>query len=176
MTTNELVQQHLRFAWLIARRVGKGELGNRDDFEQAAVIGLFEAARTWDPAQGAFTTWAGWKCRSAVQAEVRRLLGINARPVCRARLSTDPWSTEPHAEADAARQQEQLLALVQQALGRLLEDQRRDFLRHYRDGATMLSLAAERGCTHQAVSQRMARIMERVRREVAALQGEAVAC
>ena len=70
-----LMEQHTSLVKRIAHHMS-GKLPNSvqiDDLIQAGMIGLIEAARNYDPNQGAaFETYAGIRIRGAIIDEVRR--------------------------------------------------------------------------------------------------------
>jgi RNA polymerase sigma factor (sigma-70 family) len=65
-----LVLENLLLAkWVAARYVGRGL--DRDDLDQAAVLGLMRAAQLFDPRRGTkFTTYATWWCRQSVRRAI----------------------------------------------------------------------------------------------------------
>lgn len=164
--------QNLLAAQRAARREARltGRTGaDVDDLQQAAVLGLPRALEDWDPGIGGLPTWLDWCCRAAVRAELRRLRG--PAPVVRARAAANPGASTPHEAVDDAREQRQRMAAVRRALRALPDRDREIFLRHFRDGETVVSLAAERGVTHQAVSERLRRMLAAVQREACSMLG-----
>lgn len=67
-----LVVENLLLAkWVAGRYVGRGL--DREDLDQAAMLGLMRAAEKFDPGRGAkFTTYAAWWCRQSVMRAIER--------------------------------------------------------------------------------------------------------
>ena len=65
----DLYRDHERLIWPI---IAPYPPRLRDDAEQAARIGLRQAARTWNPDRSKFPTWARRRIRWEVQEEMRR--------------------------------------------------------------------------------------------------------
>lgn len=165
---NALVNDHLRWAWKIAHGMARSSRrtgADLDDLCQASVVGLFDAATHWDQALGAFTTWSAYRCRHAVQAEMRLLRG--PQPIVRLRLSADPCSTDPTDDYHEALDSETRGAMVAEVLDSWSESDRSMFLRRYLHGETAKAMADERGVSHQAVSARCRALLDRMRRAVA---------
>lgn len=177
MKPADLVITHCRFARLVASREGKGHgvwrLVDMADLEQAAMLGLWRAAQTWNPALGAFSTWAGWECRAQVQAEIRRLRGRGSarmptiEPFEDDIMSTD-WLGGVEALEEEQAQLEERSRSVGRAIEALTEDDRQLLLRRFRDGVSGSQIATERNVSPQAVSKRLRRILGVVRQEVGA--------
>lgn len=66
---DELVRHNLRLVYQIARRYGTADPGTTfDDLVQEGMLGLFTAARRYDPDRGTrFSTYATWWVRQAIQ-------------------------------------------------------------------------------------------------------------
>lgn len=61
------------YEWMVGPAVAHFPPQVRDDAEQAARIGLWRAARTWQPSKSKFHTWAKHRIRWEVQDELRRM-------------------------------------------------------------------------------------------------------
>jgi RNA polymerase sigma factor (sigma-70 family) len=108
--SDPLVLENLLLAkWVAARYVGRGL--DRDDLDQAAVLGLMRAAQLFDPRRGVkFTTYATWWCRQFVRraieneaktirlpAHVLQSLGRRARAHARGEQLLQPSECESAA-------------------------------------------------------------------------------
>lgn len=154
--------EHLRIARKAARSVAvrtRCYFAVRD-MQQRAVVGLVAAARSC-PSGTAFPAWAERACRNAAAAELRGLRG--PAPVVLTRLGADDGLDCPVEEWEHRRERRELVAAVRRVLARLSEADRDLFRRRYGGGETCGTLGAERGVTGQAVSERLRRILARVR-------------
>lgn len=140
------------------------------DMCQRAVVRLETAARSCPPGT-AFPAWAERSCRNAAAAELRVLRG--PAPVVLTRLGAEDGLDHSVEEWEHQRERRALAAAVRRVLARLPQADRVLFVRHHADGETCRTLATERGVTHQAVSERLRRILERVRQALRVELGDA---
>lgn len=95
-----LENQGLAYKVASAYRLHSG--ADRDDLNQAALIGLFEAARKYDPDRGKFSSYAWWWCRYRVQQawfQVRAPVSVRdeSARVFRAEFDDDDeWNAAVH--------------------------------------------------------------------------------
>jgi RNA polymerase sigma factor (sigma-70 family) len=160
-----LVRGHLRWSETVALREVRASGGvqrcDLQDIKQGAVLGLYEAAERWDPERGAFTTWSAWCCRHAVQAERRVLRG--PAPVVRRRLKADTEATHPIAAFEDADEQSFRLAQVYAEIAKWKPRDRKVFVAHHLRGMTVREIGEALGVSHQAVSERLRRLLARLR-------------
>lgn len=180
----ELVEQNLKLAALIARDHHRRLPANveRDDIDQAARMGLIDAALRFDAARGAtFETFARWRINGAVRDYLRSLdcvskeerAKINAGEASeRVELRVDDLYLEPRAvqrtpeEASMAAQfAAQLRNLVEGLSGR----QRTIVRQYYYHDQTMAAIGGELGVNEARISQVHKRTIETLRQEPAFL-------
>lgn len=61
-----VVETNLGMVRSIVRRVGRASMSSSADYEQEGIAALIEAAETFDPAKGTWSSWAYRKINSAV--------------------------------------------------------------------------------------------------------------
>lgn len=167
LNRGQLLKRHAAFARMVARRQARGRNITCPhaiaDLEQASLIGMDLAAQTWDRAH-AFTTWAGWKCRAAVQAELRRLKGKGHRHQMPTIVELDEGTaaTDPIVVLEAR----ELVARINDVVQGLPDSWRVLFRRHYIEGVTATAIADESGVTRWAVCKKLHKIYARVEQEL----------
>lgn len=176
----ELVEQNLKLAALIARDHHRRLPANveRDDIDQAARMGLIDAALRFDAARGAtFETFARWRINGAVRDYLRSLdcvskeerAKINAGEASeRVELRVDDLYLEPRAvqrtpeEASMAAQfAAQLRNLVEGLSGR----QRTIVRQYYYHDQAMAAIGEDLGVGEARISQVHKRAIETLRAE-----------
>jgi RNA polymerase sigma factor (sigma-70 family) len=176
-TRNAMVRKHAAFARRVAQRQARGRNitcpAALADLEQASLLGLDRAVQKWDPARGALLTIAGYECRAAVQAEIQRLKGKGSRlmPTIMSFDEARMAGPDPHAELEEqerVQERGRQLARLRAAVQELRPVERELFTRHFLEGTTQCSIAAERGVTGWAVGKRLKRIYARVAQELQA--------
>jgi len=171
-----LVQENRRFAFLVARRVARAwDITSPEDIrdlEQESLLAMWEAALTWDPEQGAFTTHAWWSCRAACQRALRMVRGASkgARhlPIVVAYDEGMDRVADPWRDLEEYQERAMMQALADEAVAALPDSERGLFLAYWRDGVTGQALADEAGVRRQAVSKKLRRALGRVREAVLA--------
>ncbi len=185
----ELVEQNLKLAALIARDHHRRLPANveRDDIDQAARMGLIDAALRFDAARGAtFETFARWRINGAVRDYLRSLdcvskeerAKINAGEASeRVELRVDDLYLEPRAvqrtpeEASMAAQfAAQLRNLVEGLSGR----QRTIVRQYYYHDQAMAAIGEDLGVGEARISQVHKRAIETLRAEPAFVARKAV--
>jgi RNA polymerase sigma-B factor len=163
--TDDLVVRHLPVARsLAARYAGRGV--EVDDLRQAARMGLVKAARRYDPAQGAFLSYAV----PMAKGEMRRCFRDLARSVRPLRASEDESGSlvEQVGETDPGFDRAEARVLLEEALEGLGETDLMILRLRYAEGLTQAEIGERIGATQAQVSRALARILRRMRVAVAA--------
>jgi RNA polymerase sigma factor (sigma-70 family) len=183
---NATVRQYSRLAFSIARSYGHiwVDAAYHADIDQAALIGTWKAAQTWDPERSSLGFWVFVCARTAVRDEVRRLsrhgfiykAGRGSRafvPKPTASLEAmeeidalppsaccDPWAALEEHETTLT-----TAGVLAEALDRL-PDRWRGVVLARVEGETAAATASRLGVSHQRVSQIFAEARARVLAEV----------
>ncbi|MFJ9387843.1 sigma-70 family RNA polymerase sigma factor [Nocardioides sp. NPDC101246] len=160
----DLVVRHLPVARsLAARYSGRGV--EADDLRQAARMGMVKAARRYDPAQGAFLSYAV----PMAKGEMRRCFRDLARCAPPQRVD-DGWESlvEQSGEADPGFARAEARVLVGEAIGDLCERDLTILQLRFVDGLTQAEVGEKIGATQAQVSRALARIIRSMRVAVAA--------
>ncbi|MER7555562.1 sigma-70 family RNA polymerase sigma factor [Nocardioides sp. NPDC126508] len=165
LETEDLVVRHLPVARsLAARYAGRGV--DVDDLRQAARMGLVKAARRYDPAQGAFLSYAV----PMATGEMRRCFRDLARSVRPQREADDERGPliEQVGEIDPGFDRAEARVLVGEALSGLEETDLEVLRLRYAEGLTQAEIGERIGATQAQVSRALARIIRRMRVVLAA--------
>lgn len=146
----ELVQQHKDMVYATCRRV----LGHDADAEDAAQNCFLALARKPQQVKGAI---AGWLHRAALNAAIDLLREAKAR-----RRREENAMKSPTAPSDPV--WEQVAPAVDRAIEQLPDDLRLPIIRHYLEGRTQEQIAQELQVTHSAISKRLQRGTDELRR------------
>lgn len=118
----DLVTQYADYAASLARQISKDLPGHVsfDDLKQYALLGLTEAAHSYNPEAGAtFTTFSYYRVRGAVFDGISKMSGIT--PAMRRKIvlaeKTNQTLADASTGAAAATSPDDLLALADQAIG-----------------------------------------------------------
>lgn len=185
----DLVEQNLKLATLIARDHHRRLPANveRDDIDQAARMGLIDAALRFDAARGAtFETFARWRINGAVRDYLRSLdcvskeerAKINAREACESvEIRVDDLYMEPRA-AQASPEEASIAAQITAQIRSLIDGlsgRERTILRqYYYHDQTMAAIGGELGVQGARISQIHKRTIETLRQEPGFLARKAV--
>lgn len=71
MNRNKLVEDNLKLAKQFARGYGASNM-EAADLEQEAYLGLLDAAETYDPSRGKFSTFARWHVKKRIMEAIHR--------------------------------------------------------------------------------------------------------
>lgn len=128
-------------------------------------MGLVKAARHYDPAQGAFLSYAV----PMAKGEMRRCFRDLARSAPPERVD-DGWESlvEQFGEDDPGFDRAEARVLVGEAIGGLCERDLVILQLRFVDGLTQAEIGAKIGATQTQVSRALARIIRRMRVAVAA--------
>lgn len=176
----ELVEQNLKLAALIARDHHRRLPANveRDDIDQAARMGLIDAAFRFDAARGAtFETFARWRINGAVRDYLRGLdfvskeerAQINAGEASeRVEIRVDDLYMEPRA-AQASPEEASIAAQITAQIRSLMDGlsgRERTILRqYYYHDKTMAVIGQDLGVGEARISQVHKRTIETLRQE-----------
>lgn len=179
-----LVAENLRLAsWFVNRYwhlPGVRRLG-REEAESVCHDALCDAALTWDPARGKFSTFAHLLMRQRLfVAAVEEVGPIKVSARALRAPSTVSLSTRIFAPGDRkctefghflaapaledSTQMREDLARLGAALNRLRPWQREYLERRYLKGERLRSIAASRGVSHQAIGQSLRKALRQLRR------------
>lgn len=157
---SELMQQHKGLVHHVIRRQWSDGLSYAE-LEQVGQIGLWRAILGFDPKLGvAFSTYAWVSVCHHVWQAVKRAKKGEARQRVGLELSSRLEVVEQVVEQD--------VVSVLQAMVEGLPNQRRQIVCAYyglcgEEAHTQAELAAERGCTRQAISYQLRRALEQLR-------------
>jgi RNA polymerase sigma factor (sigma-70 family) len=178
---------HYRLVWRVIRllfgacaetHAAVRHAGDLCDVFQAGVGGLLRAAELYDPAQGAFSTYAVHWIRRHIRYALRSG-GLVAVPrTARARPGVSQLRQErglelpegragAQEETDRADEREAGRRLLQSVLATLPARDARVLRRHYMDGLSMEEVAAELGLSRQRVCQLARRALQKARQAAA---------
>jgi RNA polymerase sigma factor (sigma-70 family) len=157
---NELMQQHKGLVHHVIRQQSSGPLSYAE-LLQAGQIGLWRAILGFDPQRGvAFSTYACVSVRHHIWQAVKR---------AKAQAVRQGDGLEPRGGLELVEQVlEQDVVTVLLAMVKGLPAQRRQVVCAYyglcgERAHTQAELAAEKGCTHQAISYQLRRALEQLR-------------
>lgn len=157
----DLVLRHLPVARsLAARFAGRGI--ETDDLRQAARIGLVKAARRYDPAQGAFLSYAV----PMATGEIRHCFRDLAR--CVRPQGVDDELLEQMGEPDPGYERAEARVIIGQAIGVLGETDRMILQMRFVDGLSQSEIGERLGVSQAQISRALARIIRRMRVGLAA--------
>lgn len=183
---DRLVTDNLRFArWVAAHHRRQSPLARRlseDDLHAAALLGLVQASRQFDPARGVrFVTYAYRVCLTAMQRAARHAGVVSLpstvvqgsasaetmallAPVFRTTCGPFPPARRRHARPTVAPVADELCDRVRRALLDLPRAWREAVVWHYLEGLTMGEIAARKGVTRTRIGQIIKSARERLRR------------
>ncbi|MBM3475351.1 MAG: sigma-70 family RNA polymerase sigma factor [Armatimonadetes bacterium] len=149
----EVVARHRDMVYRTCCRL----LGSRPDAEDAAQECFLQLARS---AGSVNESVAGWLHRVAV----RTSLALRRRDLVRRRAEREAGSVTPDREAGPT--WEEIKDEVDQAIDKLPEDLRVPLVLHFLQGTPQTAIAEELGVSQQAVSLRIKKAVERLRRHL----------
>ena len=132
-------------------------LGNRPDAEDAAQECFLQLARRGGAVR---TSVAGWLHRVAV----RTSLAMRRKDRARRQAEREAGSMEPHSAAEPT--WEEIQAAVDGAIDRLPDELREPVLLQFLQGKTQTAIAEELGISQPAVSMRITKALERMRKHL----------
>ncbi|MGH3693628.1 MAG: RNA polymerase sigma factor [Pseudonocardiaceae bacterium] len=162
-----LYDRYGRQAYSLARRIC-GDDGIAQDVVQEAFLAFWRNPQRFDPARGRFGTWLLTLVHHKSVDAVRRESALRRRTVPAAE-DGDERSAPPGPGADQAAIGAVFASYVQDALGRLPEEQRRALVLSYYRGYTQREVAAITGVPLGTVKSRMFTGMQRLRALLAPL-------
>jgi len=153
--------------------------GDRDDVEQEALIGLYKAARDFQPdRQVAFRTFAELCINRQVVTAIKTANRKKHQPLNRSTSITPPTVdgeegrevtvADPDADPLAQLVRAEATAATQQTIGEVLSPLEADVLRRFVAGASYETIAAEVGRHTKAVDNALQRVKRKLAPELAA--------
>jgi RNA polymerase sigma factor (sigma-70 family) len=149
----EVVARHRDMVYRTCCRL----LGSRPDAEDAAQECFLQLARS---ASSVNTSVAGWLHRVAV----RTSLALRHKDLVRRRAEREAGTVTPDREAGPTL--EEIKDEVDQAIDKLPDDLRVPLVLHFLQGTPQTAIAEDLGVTQQAVSLRIKKAVERLRRHL----------
>jgi len=149
----EVVARHRDMVYGICHRL----LGNRPDAEDTAQECFLQLARNGSTVK---TSVAGWLHRVAV----RRSLTLRRKDQARRRAEREAGSMAPDRAAEPT--WEDIKAEVDRAIDRLPDELREPLVLHFLQGKPQTAVAEELGVSQPAVSMRIKKAVERLRRHL----------
>lgn len=144
----DLVLKVERMARWHANRYSKS--ADFDDMYQEAMLALWEATETYDPALGRFSTWGGYRVRKQLARKLKaNAVTPDADPAHDNEVVLGEPEPEPYGEPEA----------IDSALRRLPEPDRELLLRIVGGKGQIVKVAGEKGMTRQQVEQRYRRAL-----------------
>lgn len=163
--------EHLHLAAWFARRAWdhlwldeRGAPDQLDDLVQEMRLALFDAARTFDPDKGAFTTFAHWKMRGWLSRILHRWASLPMPP-----HDPDFFDNLPDdaPSADALAERAELRDAVADAMRFLSPREREAIQRRHFDGKMLDDVARDWGVTRERVRQIQIRAEAKLRKRLA---------
>lgn len=176
----EAVQDALRYARNTSARSQRQGLAysleaDVEEMESAALLGVAEAAGSWDPRRGPFRKWAYIKVRFRVR-EARRAEGRMCSPAWReymaGRVSLDGLDGDESASPDAGGEDHLTRIVIEGAVAGLPERERRVVEEHDLHGEFMRDVAAGMGICRSNANALLARGRARLRETLTDEKGE----
>jgi RNA polymerase sigma factor (sigma-70 family) len=156
-----LYDRYARQSYSLARRICADD-GIAQDVVQEAFLAFWRDTTRFDPTKGSFGTWLLTLVHHKSVDAVRRESALRKRTVP-ASEDGDDWSAPPGPGADQAAIGAVVAEYIQDALGRLPEEQRKAILLAYYRGYTQREVAAITGVPLGTVKSRMFTGLQRLR-------------
>jgi len=156
-----LYDRYARPSYSLARRICADD-GIAQDVVQEAFLAFWRDTSRFDSTKGSFGTWLLTLVHHKSVDAVRRESALRKRTVP-ASGDGDEWSAPPGPGADQAAISAVFAEYVQDALGRLPEEQRRAIVLAYYRGYTQREVAAITGVPLGTVKSRMFTGLQRLR-------------